>query len=295
MHISDGILPVPFWLGGYGITALITSYSLRMLRRESGLSTAALDSSHHLARRLENDPRRHLPKAALLTAAFFVASSIHLPLPPTSVHLVLNGLVGLMLGAFAYPAIVVGLFFQVVVFGHGGLTTLGINAAIMGIPALLAGGIFRASRRVIGTGFSAFLAGAVGVGLAVLLFYGVVIAALVGSSSGILSTEAGRVSGTESLRLATSSLVVAHIPLMVLEGLFTSWVVLFLQRVQPELLGNSRQPQPLRLGDPAGKATHALPGAERQEASLPGDVRARQTYGLNSSPASPYQNLHGKR
>jgi cobalt/nickel transport system permease protein len=291
MHISDGILPVPFWLGGYGITALITSYSLRMLRRESGLSTAALDSSHHLARRLENDPRRHLPKAALLTAAFFVASSIHLPLPPTSVHLVLNGLVGLMLGAFAYPAIVVGLFFQVVVFGHGGLTTLGINAAIMGIPALLAGGIFRASRRVIGTGFSAFLAGAVGVGLAVLLFYGVVIAALVGSS------EAGRVSGTESLRLATGSLVMAHIPLMVLEGLFTSWVVLFLQRVQPELLGNSGQPQPLRLGDPAGKAptTHALPGAERQEAGSPGDVRARQTYGLNSSPASPYQNLHGKR
>ncbi|MEN9223219.1 MAG: cobalt transporter CbiM, partial [Thermostichus sp. BF3_bins_97] len=186
----------------------------------------------------EQDPRRHLPKAALLTAAFFVASSIHLPLPPASVHLVLNGLVGLMLGAFAYPAIVVGLFFQVVAFGHGGLTTLGINAAIMGIPALLAGGIFRAGRRVVGTGFSAFLAGAVGVGLAVLLFYGVVIAALAGSGSGILSTEAER--------LATGSLVLAHIPLILLEGLFTSWVVLFLQRVQPDLLGDPR-PQPPHL------------------------------------------------
>ncbi len=290
MHISDGILPVPFWLGGYGITALITGYSLRMLRRESGLSTtAALDSSHHPARYLENDPRRHLPKAALLTAAFFVASSIHLPLPPASVHLLLNGLVGLMLGAFAYPAIVVGLFFQVVVFGHGGLTTLGINAAIMGIPALLAGGIFRVGRRVVGTGVSGFLAGAVGVGLAVLLFYGVVIAALVGSS------EAGGVSGTESLRLATGSLVVAHIPLMLLEGLFTSWVVLFLQRVQPELLEDFTHPQPLRSGEPAGKAqtTHALPIGEKQKAGLP--VHARPTYERNSSAATPHQNLHGKR
>ncbi|MEN9223377.1 MAG: energy-coupling factor ABC transporter permease, partial [Thermostichus sp. BF3_bins_97] len=107
MHISDGILPVPLWLGGYGITALITSYSLRVLRRGSGHFAAAVDpstpsqdakSSAYLGNVLakpdaEQDPRRHLPKAALLTAAFFVASSIHLPLPPASVHLVLNGLV----------------------------------------------------------------------------------------------------------------------------------------------------------------------------------------------------------
>jgi cobalt/nickel transport system permease protein len=161
----------------------------------------------------------------LLTAVFFVASSIHLPFPPASLHLVLNGLMGLMLGALAYPAIVVGLFFQVVAFGHGGLTTLGINAAIMGIPALLAGGIFRAGRRVMGAGVSAFLAGAVGVGLAVLLFYGVVMAAVVDP-------------GSETKHLALGSLVVAHIPLMVVEGLFASWVVLFLQRVQPALLGD---------------------------------------------------------
>ncbi|MGY2794098.1 cobalt/nickel transport system permease protein [Thermostichus sp. MS-CIW-36] len=220
MHISDGILPAPLWLGGYGITALITGYSLRLLRRASVAEQCPW---------WERDPRHQLPKAALLTAVFFVASSIHLPFPPASLHLVLNGLMGLMLGALAYPAIVVGLFFQAVAFGHGGLTTLGINAAIMGIPALLAGGIFRAGRRVMGAGVSAFLAGAVGVGLAVLLFYGVVMAAVVDAGSGILSTEAGR--------LALGSLVVAHIPLMVVEGLFASWVVLFLQRVQPALLG----------------------------------------------------------
>ncbi|MFS8911621.1 cobalt transporter CbiM [Synechococcus sp. H60.3] len=209
MHISEGLLPAPLWLGGYGITALLTGWSL------------------HLLQRLEKDPRRQLPKAALLTAAFFVASSLHLPFPPASLHLLLNGLLGVLLGALAYPAIVVGLFFQAVAFGHGGLTTLGINAAIMGIPALLAGGIFRAGRRPMGAGLAAFWAGAAGVGLAALLFYGVLMAALLGE--GTVSTQAER--------LALGSLVMAHLPLAAVEGLFTRWVVRFLQRVQPDLLG----------------------------------------------------------
>ncbi|MEN9201841.1 MAG: cobalt transporter CbiM [Thermostichus sp. DG_1_6_bins_120] len=229
MHISDGILPVPFWLGGYGLTAVITAHSLR---RPEG-----------------RDPRRQLPKAALLTAAFFVASSIYLPLPPTSVHLLLNGLMGVMLGALAYPAILVGLFFQVATFGHGGLTTLGINAAIIGIPALLAGALFRVGRCRLGIGFSAFWAGAVGVGLAVLLFYAVLLVAL--SGSGTLSPEAEH--------LALSSLVVAHIPLMVVEGMFTGWVVLFLQRVQPELLSDGES-LPQVLAEPVDPTSALPPG-----------------------------------
>ncbi|MGQ9838084.1 MAG: cobalt transporter CbiM [Cyanobacteriota bacterium] len=214
MHISEGILPVPLWLGGYGITALLTGYSLQVSRRGSRL-------------------RRQLPKVALLTAASFVVSSLYFPIPPSSVHFLLNGLMGLLLGPLAYPAILVALFFQVVAFGHGGLTTLGINAAIMGIPALLAGGLFRIGCRLLGTGISAFLAGVVGPGLTVVLLYGVVIAGLSGSSP--LAEQAEQ--------LALQALVLTHIPVIVLEGLFTSWVVLFLQRVQPDLLADAL-PQP---------------------------------------------------
>ena len=39
-----------------------------------------------------------IPQAAILSAAFFVASLIHVPIGPSSVHLILNGIVGLMLG-----------------------------------------------------------------------------------------------------------------------------------------------------------------------------------------------------
>jgi cobalt/nickel transport system permease protein len=118
MHISEGYLPAEVCIGGYAIASLTTWYSLRQINKSV-------------------DPSAGVPKAALLTAAFFIASSIKIPLPPSSVHLLLYGLLGITLGYYAFPAILVGLFLQAVIFQHGGLTTLGVNAAIAGIPTLL--------------------------------------------------------------------------------------------------------------------------------------------------------------
>ena len=115
MHIPDGVLPVSVTAGGYAATVAITWYSVHKINQKE-------------------NPREDIPKAALLAAAFFVASLIHIPVPPTSVHLVLSGLLGVTLGYFAFPAILIGLFFQAVMFQHGGLTTLGINAVISRLP-----------------------------------------------------------------------------------------------------------------------------------------------------------------
>ena len=93
MHIPDGILPIGVAVAGYAVTAAATYGSLTALKRQK-------------------DSDKQLPKAALLTAAFFVASWVHIPVPPTSVHLVLNGLLGVVLGYYAFPSIVVGLFLQ---------------------------------------------------------------------------------------------------------------------------------------------------------------------------------------
>jgi len=173
------------------------------------------------------DPSRGIPKAALLTAAFFLASSIHVPVPPASVHLVLNGLMGVILGIWTLPAIWVGLLLQAITFGHGGLTTLGLNTLIMGIPAVLAGWVFRQGRRLGGERWLAglaFTAGAMGLGGAVLLFWGIVLLSLLGTVN----------AGSE--RLALQGLVLAHLPLMVLEGLVTAGVVMFLRQVRPGLI-----------------------------------------------------------
>jgi cobalt/nickel transport system permease protein len=210
MHIPDGILPVPVTAAGYAATAAVTWYSIRKINQQE-------------------NPRREIPKASLLTAAFFVVSWIHIPMPPTSVHLVLNGLLGAMLGYFAFPAILIGLFFQAVMFQHGGLTTLGVNAMIMGFPAIIAYYIFRLrelgnKQSVRKTAILGFLAGAVAIVLSVVMFVVILISFLPADLD--IATE----------RAAIYALAIAHLPIMAIEGVITSLVAVFLQRVRPELL-----------------------------------------------------------
>jgi cobalt/nickel transport system permease protein len=211
MHIPDGILPVSVALGGYAAAGGMTWFSLNRIKTKF------------------KNPRELIPRASLLTAAFFVASLIHIPVPPTSVHLILSGLMGVILGWFAFPAILVGLFFQAVMFQHGGLTTMGINACLMGIPALLAGALFRtrryfgADRRVI-NGLLAFL------GSFLAMMMGALAAALL-----LIYTIPAQLD-VAAERTAIITLAGAHLPVALLEGVFTAMVVLFLLRVKPELL-----------------------------------------------------------
>ncbi len=210
MHIPDGILPVHVTAAGYAATAAVTWYSVRKINQKE-------------------NPREGVPKASLLTAAFFVASWIHIPIPPASVHLVLNGLLGAILGHFAFPAILIGLFFQAVMFQHGGLTTLGVNAMIMGVPAIIAHYIFRLRKlgnkegrkkiAVLG-----FLSGAVALGISVAMFVAIL----------LTNMPAELNIGTE--RAAIYTLVAAYLPLIAIEGVITSMLVIFLQRVRPRIL-----------------------------------------------------------
>jgi cobalt/nickel transport system permease protein len=218
MHIPDGILPASVAVAGYATAGAATWYSLRKINQRE-------------------NPQEGVAPAALLTAAFTVASWIHIPVPPTSVHLVLNGLLGVVLGYYAFPAILIGLFFQAILFQHGGLTTLGVNATMLGVPALLAYFVFRLrngvwrgrARDTSGyralTAVFGFLGGAAGVGLAATI-------ALV-----LLITTIPAYMNAETERAAIYALTLAHVPLMVIEGIFTALVVLFLQKVKPDLVG----------------------------------------------------------
>ncbi|GAW93097.1 cobalt transporter CbiM [Calderihabitans maritimus] len=210
MHIPDGVLPTSVCLGGYAAAGAVTWFSLRKISQKE-------------------NPREGIPKASLLTAAFLVASWIHIPVPPASVHLVLNGLLGVVLGYYAFPAILIGLFFQAVMFQHGGLTTLGVNATVMGVPALLAYYLFRLRNTFgrgsrLSTGLFGFLAGAGGIGLAAVAVFV------------LLVTTIPAHMDVEAERASICALTLAHIPLMIIEGVFTAALALFLQRVKPELL-----------------------------------------------------------
>ena len=212
MHIPDGLLPAQVCIGGYALSGSLTWYALRQIHKTS-------------------DPHEEIPKAALLAATFFVGSAISFPIPPGSIHLVLNGLLGALLGWYAWPAILIGLLLQALLLNHGGLTTLGINAIIMGVPALVASQVFQLRHqlgRSLKLGWSVgafgFMAGSVGFGLAALIFFGITIFTI--------PTSLDR--ATEQRALST--LIVAYIPLMFAEGGFTLFTILFLLRIKPELL-----------------------------------------------------------
>ena len=101
MHISDGVLSGSVCITSAAAAVAIASVSLK--------KTDSAD----------------IPKVAVMTAAFFVASLIHVKIGPTSSHLVLNGLMGAVLGIAAFPAVLAALIFQAIMFQHGGITTLG--------------------------------------------------------------------------------------------------------------------------------------------------------------------------
>src|SRR3954447_5666156 len=85
VHIADGVLTTPWLVGGFALTAVLM---------------AAAVLTHGVLERLRGTRFREedVARVALLTAAFFVASLVHVRVGPTSVHLLLNGLVGVVLG-----------------------------------------------------------------------------------------------------------------------------------------------------------------------------------------------------
>lgn len=129
IHLADGVLDGFWLLGGFALAGLLAGLALLLDWRRQRRQGTPLTEAEVV----------HL---AVFTAAFYVASLIHVRLGPTSVHLLLNGLLGVVLGWRAALAIPVGLLLQAALFGHGGFTTLGVNTVIMVLPALAAGGLF---------------------------------------------------------------------------------------------------------------------------------------------------------
>ena len=199
VHISDGILAPWLWGSGWVITAAILAYTLKKMKIDD------------------------VPKLSVITAAVFVASLIHFQAGPTSVHLVLSGFAGVTLGILAYPCIFIALVMQAFLFQHGGVTTIGINTVNMGVPALISFFIFKAGMKLnIGISKNEILFGAIAGGTAVAL------AVL------LLAVEL-LVTG-EELAEVTTVVVLAHIPVILVEAIFTGVIVGFFATVKPEML-----------------------------------------------------------
>ena len=196
MHISEGILSAPVLISGGALAAAGTAIGLKKLDYD------------------------RIAQAGILAAAFFVASLIHVPVGPANAHLILNGLVGLLLGWAAFPAILVALVLQAILFQFGGITALGVNTMIMALPAVLCYIVcspFLQKKSALALP-AAFACG----------FLSVLLSALV-LGLALVFTE-------ENFFEVSAIVIVAHIPVMIIEGIVTALCVAFFKKVQPTML-----------------------------------------------------------
>jgi cobalt/nickel transport system permease protein len=221
VHIADGILSGPWQAGGFVAMGLLLPFSLWQITD------------------------RDIPRVGVLTAAFFTASQIHIPFGPFSVHLLLNGLVGVVLRDRAPLALAVGLTLQALLFLHGGWLALGVNFGVLTVPAVAAGWVYPPlGRRV-----SPFVAG-------------VIVGGAAAAGTVLLNATAlylgAMVEADEPRRWIAGASLVAHLPVIAAEGLLVGSACRVLAKARPEWLCIApAPPAPLppgsEGGDQAGK------------------------------------------
>jgi cobalt/nickel transport system permease protein len=170
-------------------------------------------------RRLDED---QIPKAAVLGSAFFVVSAIQVPMFGSSIHLVLSGIMGLVLGWAIFPTVLVGLVLQLVFFSIAGPTALGVNTLIMALPGVICYYLFR--RLVRSKDRWVIFAGGLATGSV-----SIILGALLSSAMMLLANQ--------SFVLLAAGFLTVHVPVAVIEGLVTGSVVVLLRQVRPEVLG----------------------------------------------------------
>ena len=201
MHIADGILSGPV----IAATGVLAAGAV-------ALGVARCDYER-------------VPRVGVLSAVFFVASLIHVPIGPSSAHLMLTGLIGCLLGWAAMPALACALLLQAVLFGYGGLTALGANVLVMGLPAVACGALFGRHIRAAAPGRSVF-ALAFAAGVTGIILSCAVLAVVLYASGAQYIVFIGVISA-------------GHILVAAIEGFVTGAALGFVHKVRPQWLALS--------------------------------------------------------
>lgn len=199
MHISEGVLTAQVLTAGWVVAGVGVAVGLKKLEPEK------------------------IARTALVSSAFFLASLINIKIGPSSTHLSLLAPVGLLLGWQVFPAVLAALFLQSVLFNFGGFLVLGVNLTCMALPALGAYILF--NNLIINKSgkiafFIAFIAGALAI-----LCGAFLVGVFLGLSDGNFFNIA-------------KIIFLAHVPLAIIEGFITAFLISWLKKAAPEFLLN---------------------------------------------------------
>lgn len=195
MHISDGILSSEVVIATSIISLGLIAVSLKNLKN------------------------KNIALISAMSAIFFIASFIHIPLGPTQIHLVLIGVIGILLGSGVFLAIAIALLLQATLLGYGGLSSLGANIIIMALPGYL---IYLLTKsgvlNLLNEKIKYFAIGFVSVFLATIFLCLILVLA------------------KQEYLLAAYTIILANIPAMVIEGLVTLFLINYLKKSMPDIL-----------------------------------------------------------
>lgn len=190
MHISEGVISTPVIAVSALVLAPLIINSIRKLHHEE------------------------ISKVALISALFFVVSTVHLPIGVTSVHFMMLGIIGIMLGWHSFTALLIALLLQALLIGFGGISSLAVNTLNTGIGALAGFYLFKILQHKLPEPIVSFLIGFIPI---VLASMGIAVALLFSSD--------------DFLSVAKVALL-AHLPLAVSEGIIMIFLFKTLQKYQ---------------------------------------------------------------
>jgi len=197
VHISDGILSSEVIISTSIIGVGFVLYSLKTIKN------------------------KNIAIVSAMSAIFFIASFIHIPLGPTQIHLVLIGVIGIILGSSVFLALLIALLLQATLLGYGGLTSLGANLFIMALPSYLI--YLLVKNRFLD--FMSYKLKYFFIGFLPVLLSTIFLALILSLSK-------------EEYLYASYTIIFVNIPAMIIEGLITLFLINYLNKAMPELLGD---------------------------------------------------------
>jgi cobalt/nickel transport system permease protein len=121
IHLPDGVLPVWLWVSGYIVAIFIGFLLIKTANRE--------------------ELTRRLPLLGMMSAAMVLGASVEII--PIAYHVNLTAMSGILLGPslIFLSTLVVNVILAL--FGHGGITVIGLNTLTLSIEGILGYFLFR--------------------------------------------------------------------------------------------------------------------------------------------------------
>jgi cobalt/nickel transport system permease protein len=239
IHLPDGILPVWLWVSGFVVAILIGSILLRLTKKE--------------------ELTRRLPILGMMAAAMILGAAVEIV--PIAYHVNLTVISGILLG----PSLIFLATFVVNVilalFGHGGITVIGLNTLVLSIEGILGYFLFhlfwKVLKRVTPT---IFLATFIALLFSTFAMIGVVSLGISHyeelihqeSGKGMIGFEFGKEKeehqeeGIPKKEVNLKRFIAIILPLgfigWVLEGVITTLMARYIYRLRPDLLHLEKEP-----------------------------------------------------